>query len=64
MELVKAREMKRRIYAHDHLLTDTLWVGGDPESMEYKNCAQAFKNREKMIAEFNRLMGWSYESGY
>lgn len=64
MELDKAYEMKRRIYAYDHLLTDTLWVNSDPESREYKNCAKSFENREKMTEEFNRLMGWSYGSGH
>ena len=59
MEFIEASEMKRRIYVRDHLLIDTLWVNSDHESTEYKNCVQAFKNREEMTAEFNRLMGWS-----
>ena len=59
MEFVKASEMKRRIYVHDHLLIDTLWVNSDHESIEYNNCVQAFNNREEMVAEFNRLMGWN-----
>lgn len=59
MEFIEASDMKRRIYVHDHLLIDKLWVNSDSESTEYKNCTQAFKNREEMVAEFNRLMGWS-----
>lgn len=64
MDFFEASKMKLKIYAYDRILADKLWVNSDPESYEYKNCAQAFKNREKMTAEFNRLMGWSYESGY
>lgn len=64
MELTKAREMKRQIFVHDHLFTDTLWVSNDPNSLEYQNLVRAYKNREKKTAEFNRLMGWKYVSGY